>query len=448
MWLGPVPATHVLCAGERAKMGEKQYRFATLAVHAGQQPDPTTGARAVPIYQTTSYVFHDTGHAARLFALEEPGNIYTRIMNPTTAVFEARVAALEGGVGALATASGQAAITLAICNIARAGQEIVSSASLYGGTYNLFSITMPKLGIKVRFVDPADPKNFADAITPATRALYVETIGNPKLDVPDLAAIAEVAHSAGLPLIVDNTFATPYLCRPFEHGADIVVHSATKFIGGHGTSIGGIIVDGGRFDWSNGRFPELTEPDPSYHGVRYWDTFGNQAYIVKARVQLLRDLGPCLSPFNAFLFLQGLETLHLRMQRHSENALAVARFLKEHPAVNWVSYPGLPDHPSHELAKRYLKGGYGAILTFGIKGGLEAGKRFIESLALFSLLANVGDAKSLVIHPASTTHQQLSPEEQLAAGVTEDLVRLSVGIEDIEDIIADLDQALRKATGR
>lgn len=429
-------------------MGEKQYRFATLAVHAGQQPDPTTGARAVPIYQTTSYVFHDTGHAARLFALEEPGNIYTRIMNPTTAVFEARVAALEGGVGALATASGQAAITLAICNIARAGQEIVSSASLYGGTYNLFSITMPKLGIKVRFVDPADPKNFADAITPATRALYVETIGNPKLDVPDLAAIAEVAHSAGLPLIVDNTFATPYLCRPFEHGADIVVHSATKFIGGHGTSIGGIIVDGGRFDWSNGRFPELTEPDPSYHGVRYWDTFGNQAYIVKARVQLLRDLGPCLSPFNAFLFLQGLETLHLRMQRHSENALAVARFLKEHPAVNWVSYPGLPDHPSHELAKRYLKGGYGAILTFGIKGGLEAGKRFIESLALFSLLANVGDAKSLVIHPASTTHQQLSPEEQLAAGVTEDLVRLSVGIEDIEDIIADLDQALRKATGR
>ncbi|MBC7345846.1 MAG: homocysteine synthase [Clostridia bacterium] len=429
-------------------MGEKTYRLATLAVHAGQQPDPATGARAVPIYQTSSYVFRDTEHAARLFALEEEGNIYTRMMNPTTAVFEARMAALEGGVGALATASGQAAITLAICNLAQAGQEIVSSASLYGGTYNLFAVTLPKLGIKVRFVASGDPQRFAAAITPHTRALYVETIGNPKLDVPDLAAIADVAHAAGVPLIVDNTFATPYLCRPLEHGADIVVHSATKFIGGHGTSLGGIIVDGGRFDWDNGRFPELTEPDPSYHGLCYRAAFGNQAYIAKARAQLLRDLGPCLSPFNAFLFLQGLETLHLRMPRHSENALAVAHFLRGHPAVSWVSYPGLPEHPSHLVAKRYLQGGYGAIVTFGIKGGLEAGKRFIESLELFSLLANVGDAKSLVIHPASTTHQQLSPAERLASGVSEDLVRLSVGLEDAEDLIADLDQALKRAVGR
>lgn len=429
-------------------MSSKSYRFATLAVHAGQQPDPTTGARAVPIYQTTSYVFRDADHAARLFALPEEGNVYTRIMNPTTAVFEERMAALEGGVGALATASGQAAITLAICNIARAGQEIVSSQSLYGGTYTLFRYTLARMGIKVRFVDASDPENFAKATTQATRAFYVETIGNPKLDVPDIAAIAELAHAAGVPLIVDNTFATPYLCRPIEHGADIVVHSATKFLGGHGTSIGGVIVDGGRFDWGNGRFPELTEADPSYHGLRYWETFGNRAYIVKARRQLLRDLGCCLSPFNAFLFLQGLETLHLRMQRHSENAMAVAEFLQDHPAVSWVAYPGLPQHPSHALASKYLRGGYGAVIAFGIKGGVEAGKRFIESLELFSLLANVGDAKSLVIHPASTTHQQLTPEEQEAAGVTPDLVRLSIGIEDPEDLISDLDQALNRATGR
>lgn len=428
-------------------MNGEKYRFATLAVHAGQNPDPVTGARAVPIYQTTSYVFRNADHAAALFALEEAGYIYTRIMNPTTDVFEQRVAALEGGVGALATASGQAAITLAIINITSAGQEIVSSTSLYGGTYNLFNVTFPKLGIKVRFVDGADPDNFRRAITEKTRALYVETIGNPKLDVPDLEAIAAIAHEAGIPLIVDNTFATPYLCRPFEYGADIVVHSATKFIGGHGTSIGGIIVDSGKFNWRNGKFPELVEPDPSYHGVSYVDTFGPAAYIVKARTQLLRDLGPALSPFNSFLFLQGLETLHLRMERHSSNALQIAHWLKEHPKVAWVSYPSLPDHPSFPLAQKYLPRGAGAILTFGIRGGKEAGRRFIDNLKLFSLLANVGDAKSLVIHPASTTHQQLTVEEQLASGVTEDLVRLSIGLEDPEDLIADLDQALARASG-
>jgi len=423
----------------------KPYRFATLAVHAGQVPDPATGARAVPIYQTTSYVFKNADHAANLFALREPGNIYTRMMNPTTDVFEQRVAALEGGVGALATASGQAAITLAILNIASAGQEIVSATSLYGGTYNLFNITFPKIGIKVRFVDPSDPENFRRAITDKTRALYIETIGNPKLDVPDIEKIAGIAHEAGIPLIVDNTFATPYLCRPFDYGADIVVHSATKFIGGHGTSIGGIIVDSGKFNWKNGKFPELVEPDPSYHGISYVEAFGPAAYIVKARTQLLRDLGPALSPFNSFLFLQGLETLHLRMERHSSNALYVAQWLKEHPLVSWVNYPGLPDHPSYPLAKKYLPRGAGAIVTFGIKGGKEAGRRFIDSLKLFSLLANVGDAKSLVIHPASTTHQQLTEEEQLATGVTEDMVRLSIGLEDPEDLIEDLDQALKKA---
>ncbi|MCG0278987.1 MAG: homocysteine synthase [Thermanaeromonas sp.] len=425
----------------------KQYRFATLAVHAGQVPDPATGARAVPIYQTTSYVFRNADHAAELFALREPGNIYTRIMNPTTDVFEQRVAALEGGVGALATASGQAAITLAILNITSAGQEIVSATSLYGGTYNLFNMTLPKFGIKVRFVDPGDPENFRRAITDKTRALYVETIGNPKLDVPDIEKIAGIAHEAGIPLIVDNTFATPYLCRPFDYGADIVVHSATKFIGGHGTSIGGIIVDSGKFNWKNGKFPELVEPDPSYHGISYVEAFGPAAYIVKARTQLLRDLGPALSPFNSFLFLQGLETLHLRMERHSSNALYVAQWLKEHPLVSWVNYPGLPDHPSYPLAKKYLPRGAGAIVTFGIKGGKEAGRRFIDNLKLFSLLANVGDAKSLVIHPASTTHQQLTEEEQLATGVTEDMVRLSIGLEDPEDLIEDLDQALKKACG-
>ncbi|MEW6661300.1 MAG: homocysteine synthase [Bacillota bacterium] len=426
-------------------MEKKPFRFDTLAVHGCQKPDPATGSRAVPIYQTTSYVFRDSQHAADLFALKEAGNIYTRIMNPTTDVFEQRVAALEGGVGALAVASGQAAITMAITNITGSGQEMVSSTSLYGGTYNLFSTTLPKLGIKVNFVDSANAENFRSAITERTRALYVETIGNPKLDVADLKAIAAIAHAAGIPLIVDNTFATPYLCRPFEYGADIVVHSATKFIGGHGTSIGGIIVDSGRFNWDNGKYPELTEPDPSYHGVRYVEALGPLAYIIKARVQLLRDLGPCLSPFNSFLFLQGLETLPLRMQRHADNALAIAEHLQGHPMVNWVNYPGLPSHPSHLLAKKYLANGYGAILTFGIKGGLEAGIRFIDSLKLFSHLANVGDAKSLVIHPASTTHQQLTPAQRVSTGVTEDLIRLSVGIEDVRDLIEDLNQALELA---
>lgn len=417
--------------------------FDTLALHAGQQPDPTTGSRAVPIYQTTSYVFRDTEHAANLFALKEFGNIYTRIMNPTQDVFEQRIAALEGGVGALATASGQAAITYSIINIAESGDEIVSAASLYGGTYNLFSTTLPKLGITVKFVDPADPENFRKAITPKTKALYAETIGNPKMDILDIEAVAKIAHENGLPLIIDNTFATPYLCRPIEHGADIVVHSCTKFIGGHGTSIGGIIVDGGKFDWTNGKFPGLTEPDPSYHGVKYVEALGPLAYIIKARVQLLRDTGACVSPFNVFLFLQGVETLSLRMERHTSNALKVAQFLQGNPNVTWVNYPGLEGNPQNAKAKKYLPKGTGSIFTFGIKGGLEAGKKFIDSLKLFSLLANVGDAKSLVIHPASTTHQQLTPEQQLSTGVTEDMVRLSVGIEDVEDIIADLDQALK-----
>lgn len=369
-------------------------------------------------------------------------------MNPTNDVFEKRIAALEGGVGALATASGQAAITYAILNIADAGDEIVSSSSLYGGTYNLFYHTMPRLGLTVKFVDQAAPENFRRALTEKTKAFFVEIIGNPKLDVPDLEAIAQIAHEAGVPLIVDNTFATPYLCRPFEYGADIVVHSATKFIGGHGTAIGGVIVDSGRFDWTNGKFPGLTEPDPSYHGIRYVENFGNMAYIVKARVQLLRDIGACLGPFNAFLFLQGLETLHLRMERHSANALEVARYLQHHPAVAWVSYPGLPDHPSYRNARKYLPRGAGAILSFGVKGGAEAGRRLINSVKLFSLLANVGDAKSLIIHPASTTHQQLTPEQQLSSGVTEDMVRLSIGIEDVADIIADLDQALAASQAR
>lgn len=424
---------------------EKQYRLETLAVHAGQEPDPTTLSRAVPIYQTTSYVFRDTEHAANLFALKEFGNIYTRIMNPTQDVFEKRVAALEGGVGALATSSGQAAITYSILNIAKAGDEIVSASSLYGGTYNLFRYTLPKLGIKVKFVDPSDPENFRKAITDRTRAVYGELIGNPKLDVLDVESVADIAHEAGIPLIVDNTFATPYLCRPFDFGADIIIHSATKFIGGHGTSIGGVIVDSGKFDWTNGKFPELTEPDPSYHGVSYTEAVGPLAYIIKARVQLLRDTGAAISPFNAFLLLQGLETLHLRMERHSENTLKIARYLQEHDAVEWVNYPGLEDHPTYELAKKYLSKGQGAILTFGIRGGLEAGKKLIDNLKLFSHLANVGDSKSLVIHPASTTHQQLTPEEQVSAGVTPDLVRLSVGTEAVEDLIEDLDQALKKS---
>lgn len=424
---------------------EKQYQFDTLSVHAGQQPDEATNARAVPIYQTTSYVFNDTDHAANLFALKEFGNIYSRIMNPTNDAFEQRVAALEGGVGALATASGQAAITYAILNIAKSGDEIVSASSLYGGTYNLFSHTLPKLGIRVHFVDPSDPDNFRQAINEKTRLVFAETIGNPKNDVLDVEAVAAIAHENGIPLIVDNTFPTPYLLRPIEFGADIVVHSATKFIGGHGTSIGGVIVDSGKFDWTNGKFPELTEPDPSYHGVVYTEALGPIAYITKARVQLLRDTGAALSPFNAFLFLQGLETLHLRMERHSENALKVAQFLQQHDAVEWVNYPGLKGHPSYEKAQKYLPKGQGAILSFGIKGGLEAGKKLINNVKLFSHLANVGDAKSLIIHPASTTHQQLTPEEQLSTGVSPELVRLSVGIESADDIIADLDQALNRS---
>ena len=427
-------------------MSEQSWRFDTLALHGGQQPDPTTGARAVPIYQTTSYVFENADHAANLFALAEGGNIYTRIMNPTSDVFEKRMALLEGGVAALAVASGQAAETLAVFNILRAGDELVSATSLYGGTYNLFAVTFPKFGVNVRFVDPADPDNFRCAINDRTRAIYAETIGNPKMDILDFETVAKIAHDAGLPLIVDNTFASPYLCRPFDYGADIVVHSATKFIGGHGTSIGGVIVDSGKFNWANGKFPELVDPDPSYHGVSYTGAFGPAAYIAKARVQMLRDLGPALSPFNSFLFLQGLETLSLRMERHSANAERVARFLSEHPKVSWVNYPTLPNHPSRPLAKKYLwRGMAGAIMGFGIKGGREAGRRFIDNVELLSLLANVGDAKSLVIHPASTTHQQLTAEQQQETGVTEDFVRLSIGLEDVEDIIADIDQALAKA---
>lgn len=422
----------------------------TLALHAGQQPDPTTGARAVPIYQTTSYVFRSVEHAASLFALREFGNIYTRIMNPTTEVLEKRLAEMEGGSAALAVASGQAAIALAVLNITRAGQNIVSTSYLYGGTYNLFRHTLARLGIEVRFVDSSDPSNFARAIDENTRLLYTEAVGNPKNNVDDFEAIARVAHERGIPFVVDNTVTTPYLFRPFEHGADVVVHSLTKFVGGHGTCIGGAIVESGKFDWNNGRFPELTEPDPSYHGLSYWEAFGNHeralapgtAYIVKARVQLLRDLGPALSPFNAFLILQGLETLPLRMRRHCENAQKVAEFLASHPAVSWVNYPGLPSHPDYQRAKRYLPRGSGAIVGFGVKGGYEAAVKLIGAVKLFSHLANIGDAKSLIIHPASTTHQQLTPEERLAAGVTDDYIRLSVGLEDIDDIIADLDQAL------
>jgi len=428
---------------------EAAWRFDTLAVHGGQQPDPTTLARAVPIYQTTSYLFTDADHAARLFALEEFGNIYTRIMNPTVDVFEKRMALLEGGVGALATASGQAAETLAILTILKAGDEMISANSLYGGTYNLFRHTLPKFGITVRFVDPIDPDNFRKALTPKTKLIYAEMVGNPKLDTLDVEAVANIAHEAGIPLMVDNTMPTPALIQPIQWGADIVVHSTTKFIGGHGTSIGGVIVDSGKFDWGNGNFPDFTSPDPSYHGLVLWELpepLKSMSFILKARLQMMRDIGACMSPFNAFLFLQGLETLHLRMERHSDNAMQVARFLEAHPCVSWVSYPGLPSHPTHETAKKYHKGGrYGAIIGFGIQGGYEAGKQFINELKLFSLLANIGDAKSLVIHPASTTHQQLTPEEQRETGVTPDFIRLSIGIEDVEDILADLDQALRKA---
>src|SRR5580693_9908802 len=426
----------------------KKQHLATLSVHAGQEPDPTTGSRAVPIYQTTSYVFKDADHAARLFGLQEFGNIYTRIMNPTTDVFEKRVAALEGGAAALATASGQAAETLAITTLAGAGDEIVSTTSLYGGTYNLFHYTLPRLGITVRFVDADDFDGMRSAINEKTRAVYTETLGNPKLDIADVAKLAEIAHAHKVPLVIDNTSATPALVRPIEWGADIVVNSATKFLGGHGNSIGGVIVDAGKFDWAaSGRFKDFTEPDPSYHGLSYVQAFGPLSFILKARVQGLRDTGAALSPFNAFLILQGIETLHLRLQRHSENALAVAQHLEQHPGVEWVNYPGLESSSYFQRAKKYLPDGQGALITFGIKGGYEAGKKLIDSLELFSLVANIGDAKSLVIHPASTTHQQLSVEEQAGTGVTPELVRLSVGIEDIRDILADLDRAIEAANG-
>jgi O-acetylhomoserine (thiol)-lyase len=423
----------------------------TLALHAGQKPDPTTGSRAVPIYQTTSYVFRDTEHAANLFALKEFGNIYTRIMNPTTDVFEQRVAAIEGGTGALGVASGAAAITFALLAITQLGDEIVAGDNLYGGTYALFHHTFPKLGRKVTFVNSRDPLAFRKAVTPKTRAIYIETIGNPKLNVPDFETLAEIAHENGIPLVVDNTVGVG-LVRPFDHGADIIVTSATKYIGGHGTSIGGVIVDSGKFRWSNGKFPEFTEPDPSYHGLVYWDALsnvpgmGNVAFILKVRVTLLRDVGAALSPFNAHEFLLGLETLPLRQERHSRNALEIARWLKGHPLVSWVAYPGLQDDPSHEVASKYLKKGFGGLVGFGIKGGLEAGKRFINSVKLLSHLANIGDAKSLVIHPASTTHSQLTAAEQEQTGVTSDYIRLSIGLEDVEDIKADIDQALERAS--
>ncbi|MFB6466952.1 homocysteine synthase [Cytobacillus sp. Hz8] len=421
-----------------------EFRSETKAIHAGQQLDPTTLSRAVPIYQTSSFGFRDSDHAAGLFNLSQEGYVYTRIINPTNDVFEQRIAALEGGVGALSVASGQAATTFSILNIASSGDEIVSSNSLYGGTYNLFSSTFAKFGIKVHFVDPADPENFRKAITPKTRAIYAEAVGNPKGDVLDIEAVSNIAHENGIPLIIDNTVPSPYLLRPIDFGADIVVHSATKFIGGHGTTIGGVIVDSGKFDWAaSGKFTELTEPDPSYHGLVYTEAGGEAAYITKARVQLLRDLGSALSPFNSFLLLQGLETLHLRLERHSENALKTAQFLENHNLVDWVSYAGLSSHPSYSLAQKYLPKGQGALLTFGVKGGKEAAKKLIDNVKLFSHLANIGDSKSLIIHPASTTHQQLSDMEQLASGVSPELIRLSVGTEAIDDILEDLDQALK-----
>lgn len=423
------------------------YNPETVLLHGGQSPDPTTGSRAVPIYQTTSYVFHDTDHAESLFSLDEPGNIYSRIGNPTVDVLEKRLALLEEGVASVATSSGMAAISLSILNVASAGDEIVAATNLYGGTYNLFSTTLPRYGIKVHFVDPADPENFKKAINEKTRAVFAETIGNPSLHVLDIQGLADVAHEAGIPLIIDNTFATPYVCKPIEQGADIVVHSATKWIGGHGTSIGGIVIDGGRFNWQSDKYPGFNEPDASYNGIVYAKDFGTLAFATKLRVQLLRDFGSCLSPFNAFQLIQGLETLHLRIVRHNENTLKLAKFLEGHPAVEWVSYPGLESHPSHEYATEALQNGYGAVLNFGIKGGKDAGRKLINSVSLWSHLANVGDAKSLIIHPASTTHQQLSSDELNATGVYEDLVRLSVGIEHIDDLKKDLDHALMLATG-
>ena len=422
---------------------DREFGFNTRSLHAGQRPDPMTGARAMPIYQTTSYVFEDTEHAANLFALQRFGNIYTRIMNPTTAAFEERMAALEGGVGALATASGQAAQFLTIFTLMDPGDELVASSTLYGGTYTQLDISLrKKMGLNTIFVDNSDPENFRRAITPKTRALYAETLGNPKIDVLDIEAVASIAHEHNLPLIVDNTFATPYLCRPLEWGADIVVHSATKFIGGHGTSIGGVIIDGGRFPWDNGLFPGMTEPSKGYHDIRFYETFGDFAWIMKVRVEALRDMGPALSPFNAFLFLQGLETLGVRMERHVSNARTIAEYLADHPAVTWVNYPSLPSSPDHNLAQKYLPKGSGAIFTFGIAGGLDAGKKFIEGVQLFSHLANVGDAKSLVIHPASTTHAQMTEAEQQSGGVSPDMIRISIGLEDVEDLMWDLDQAL------
>ena len=422
---------------------DKQLKTESLLLHGGQEPDPTTGARAVPIYQTTSYQFKDTQHAANLFALTETGNIYTRLMNPTTDVLEKRMALIDDGVGALAVASGQSAITLALLNIARAGDEIVSMDNLYGGTYNLFHHTFPRLGISVKFVRSNDLEAVEQAISPKTKAVYAESIGNPKLDVADLEGIAAIAHAAGVPFVLDNTV-SPYLLKPFDFGVDISVYSATKFIGGHGNSIGGIIVDSGRFNWKNSKFPLITDPEPSYHGLNFHEALGKHAYIVKARVTLLRDLGPAMSPFNAFLFLQGLETLHLRMPRHCENALAVAEYLGNHQQVTWVNYPGLKTSPEYARVRRYFPKGAGAIIGFGIQGGVVAGKRFIEALELVSHLANIGDARTLAIHPASTTHQQLSPHEQLATGVTPDFIRLSIGLEHVDDIIADIDQALKK----
>ena len=426
---------------------ERSLGFNTRSLHAGHKPDAATKARAVPIYQTTSFTFNDTEDAAALFALQKFGNIYTRIMNPTTDVLEQRVASLENGVAALAMASGQAAQFIAISSLLEAGDEIVSASTLYGGTYTQFDVSFRKLGYNVKFVEPDDPENFRKAITPKTKCLYGETISNPRGNVLDIEAVAKIAHANGIPLLIDNTFATPYVCRPIDYGADIVVHSLTKFMGGHGTSIGGVIVDSGKFDWKNGKFPQLTEPSRAYHGMKFAETFGNLAFIIRARVEGLRDLGPCLSPFNAFLFIQGIETLSLRMDRHLSNTLAVAQHLEKHPVVTWVKYPSLPSSPYYTTAQKYTPKGAGAVFSFGIKGGYEAGKRFINSMKLFSHLANVGDVRSLVIHPASTTHQQLSSAEQAAAGVTPELIRVSVGIEDVEDILWDLDQALKSSLG-
>lgn len=426
---------------------QRSYRFETLGVHGGLKPDPVTGARAVPIYQNNAYQFKNTDHAADLFALKEPGYIYSRIHNPTVSVFEERVALLEGGVGALALASGQSAITLAILNLAQAGDEIVAASNLYGGTYNLFAVTLPKYGIEVKFVDPKDPENFRNAITDKTKAIFAETIGNPSLKVLDLEKVAAIAHENGVPLIIDNTFATPYLCRPIEHGADIVIHSATKWLLGNGTTMGGIIIDGGKFDWNSPKFPGFTEPDPSYHDIVYSEAIGEAAYIIKARVQLLRDLGPAMSAQSAFQFTLGLETLHVRMKEHIANTKKVVEYLEAHPAVNWVLYPGHESHPDKALADKYLPKGTGAVAVFGIAGGREAGAKLINSLQLWAHVANVGDAKSLIIHPASTTHQQLDEEGLKAAGVPEDLIRISIGIENAEDLIEDLEQAIEAATG-